>query len=311
LDPTSARFDIFIWQGLPWPQLLDDALYLEKLGFGTYWIADHYASVGKPATPVLEAWTMLAALASRTTRMRLGTSVTNISTRHPAMLAKQAATVDCISGGRVDLGLGPGYYEQEHKWLGIPFLTPGGRVDRLREAVEVIDGLLRLGGGGERGERVTLEGDYYHLEEAPFAPIPVQQPRPPLAIAADGRKALRVVARYADIWLTLGVYDATGKESLARVRERGKLLDECCAEISRDPATIERAYFSGWTEEYPFVSAEAFRDFIGSYQEAGIQRFILPFASAGQYEKSVAAGEVADRKALEAFVVGELDSRGN
>jgi alkanesulfonate monooxygenase SsuD/methylene tetrahydromethanopterin reductase-like flavin-dependent oxidoreductase (luciferase family) len=303
LDPNGARLDIFIWQVVPWPQLLDDALYLEKLGFGTYWIADHYASVGNPATPALEAWTMLAALASRTTGIRLGTSVTNISTRHPAMLAKQAATLDCISGGRVDLGLGPGYYEQEHKWLGIPFLTPGGRVDRLGEAVQVIDGLLRLGGRGERGERVTFEGDYYHLEEAPFVPLPVQQPRPPLAIAADGHKALRVAARYADIWLTLGVYDGTGEESLARVRERGKLLDKYCKEIGRDPATIERAYFGGWTEEFPFVSAEAFRDFIGAYQEAGIQRFILPFASAGQFVKSVATGAAADRKALEAFVV--------
>lgn len=304
MNPTDARFDIFVWQALPWPQLLDDALYLEKLGFGTYWIADHYASVGNPATPALEAWTTLAALASRTTRIRLGTSVTNISTRHPAMLAKQAATVDRISGGRVDLGLGPGYYEQEHKWLGIPFLTAGGRVDRLREAVQVIDGLLRLGGQGQSVERVTFDGAYYHLEEAPFVPLPVQQPRPPLAIAADGEKALRVVAKYADIWMTLGVYGGTGEESLARVRERDKLLDEWCAEIGRDPATIERAYYGGWTEEYPFVSAEAFRDFIGAYQQAGIQRFILPFASAGQFEKAVAAGKMADRKALEAFVVG-------
>jgi alkanesulfonate monooxygenase SsuD/methylene tetrahydromethanopterin reductase-like flavin-dependent oxidoreductase (luciferase family) len=301
VDETSARFDIFVWQAVPWPQLLDDALYLEELGFGTYWIADHYASVGNPATPVLEAWTTLAALASRTSRIRLGTSVTNISTRHPAMLAKQAATVDSISGGRVDLGLGPGYYEKEHKWLGIPFLTPGARVDRLREAVQAIDGLLR-------GQRVTFDGNYYHLEEAPFVPLPVQQPRPPLAIAADGEKALRVAAKYADIWMTLGVYGGTGQESLARIRERGKLLDDYCTEIGRDPATIERAYFGGWAEEFPFVSAEAFRDFIGAYQEAGIQRFLLPFASAGQYEKSVAAGGVANRKALEAFVAEAIRS---
>ncbi|MBF6614107.1 MAG: LLM class flavin-dependent oxidoreductase [Chloroflexi bacterium] len=302
MDATSARLDVFVWQAIPWPQLLDDALYLEKLGFGTCWIADHYAAVGNPATPALEAWSTLAALASRTTRIRLGTSVTNISTRHPAMLAKQAATVDCISGGRVDLGVGPGYYEQEHKWLGIPFLTPARRIDRLREAVHIVDGLLRE--RGEPGQRVTFAGDYYHLEEAPFVPVPVGQPRPPLAIAADGEKALSVVAKYADIWMTLGVHGGTGEESLARVRERGKLLDEYCMEIGRDPAAIERAYFVGWTDERPFTSAEAFRDFIGAYQEIGVQRFLLPFASAGQDTKSVAAGEVADRKALEACVTG-------
>jgi alkanesulfonate monooxygenase SsuD/methylene tetrahydromethanopterin reductase-like flavin-dependent oxidoreductase (luciferase family) len=149
---------------------------------------------------------------------------------------------------------------------------------------------------------VTFDGDYYHLEEAPFVPLPVQQPRPPLAIAADGAKALRVVAEHADIWMTLGVYGGTGEESLARVRERGKLLDEYCAEVGRDPATIERAYFGGWAEEHPFVSAEAFRDFTGAYQEAGIRRFLLPFAGAGQFQKAVVAGAVADRKALEAFV---------
>lgn len=296
---TRPRFDMFIWQALPWPVLLDDVRYVEKLPVGTAWIADHYASPHNPASPLLEAWTALAALAAGTSRIRLGTSISNVSTRHPAFLAKQAATVDVISGGRVDLGLGPGYYEREHAWLGIPFLSPGGRVDRLGEAVAVIDGLLR-------SPPLSYHAELYHLDEAPLVPRPVQQPRPPLFIAANGRRALRIAAQHGDGWLSLGPDDGTEAEAIAQLRQRNEQLAEQCAAIGRDPATVERAYFTGWAKEFPFVSRDGFYDFVGRYQEAGIDRFIFLYASAGQSRQGVAAGTWAGRETLEAFAADAM-----
>src|SRR4051794_19847882 len=128
---NGVRFDIFMGQTVPWPVMLEEVQHFEALDVGTFWIADHHAFPFSQESPLLESWTTLAALAARTDRIRLGTAISNVATRHPAMLAKQAATVDRISGGRIDLGLGPGFYEVEHKWLGIPFLTPGGRIDRF------------------------------------------------------------------------------------------------------------------------------------------------------------------------------------
>lgn len=291
---SGVRFDIFTGQAVPWQVLLEDAQYFEKLGIDTLWIADHYVLPFNPALQLLEAWTTLAALAAQTERIRLGTAITNVSTRHPAMLAKQAATVDCISGGRLDLGLGPGFYEREHQWLGIPFLTPGGRIDRFRESVEIIDRLLR-------DQHLSYQGEYYQLDDAPFVPAPVQQPRPPITIAADGKKALRVAAEYADVWLTLGKDEAALEESVETVRERNHQLDEYCAAIGREPGTVERAYYVGFADEFPFVSPDAFQEFVGRYREAGIERFLIWYASGGLFEKAVAAGRLADRNVLDAF----------
>jgi alkanesulfonate monooxygenase SsuD/methylene tetrahydromethanopterin reductase-like flavin-dependent oxidoreductase (luciferase family) len=284
-------------QFAPWPVMVEEVRYLEDLGIGTVWLGDHYAWVPHPGDPMLEAWTSLAALATQTTRVRLGTMISNVATRHPAMLAKQAATVDCITGGRLDLGLGAGYFEHEHQWLGIPFLTPGQRVDRFREAVEVVDRLMR-------DRQLSYHGTYYQLDHAPLVPAPVQQPRPPLIIAATGKKALRVAAAHADVWVC-----ADGGAS--DTRERNLLLDEYCRQIGRDPGSVERAYVHMGDEVAagPFVSRDAFQDFVGRYRDAGVQRFIFIFVSTAapaNYDAEVAAGVFASREALESFAAQEL-----
>jgi alkanesulfonate monooxygenase SsuD/methylene tetrahydromethanopterin reductase-like flavin-dependent oxidoreductase (luciferase family) len=267
---------------------------------GTAWLADHYAWPPRPAAPVLEAWTALAALATQTVRVRLGVLVSNVALRHPALLAKQAATVDCLAEGRLDLGLGAGYFAREFAWLGLPFLTPRGRVARLEEAVVVIDRLLRE-------HRLSYDGTYYRLDEAPLVPVPVQRPRPPLIVATNGSRALRAVAAHADGWVSFGPEGATLTASLARVRERNDLLDEYCTALGRAPGTVERAYLAGWAEGAPFASAEAFADYVGRYREAGVQRFIFTFASAaGPYGEAVAAGLFAGRTALDGFAVDAL-----
>jgi alkanesulfonate monooxygenase SsuD/methylene tetrahydromethanopterin reductase-like flavin-dependent oxidoreductase (luciferase family) len=293
-------FDMLLLQDLPWPALLDEARYLEDLGIGTLWVADHYALPPRPTAPIFEAWTTLAALAARTTRLRLGTLVSNVATRHPAMLAKLAATVDAISNGRVDLGVGAGggdgLYRREYDWLGIPPLTRGERVVRLRESVEVLDGFFR-------DHRLTYHGTHYGLDDAPLVPAPIQHPRPPLYIAAQGKQALRVAARYADGWISLGD-PTTGSPATAQqaLRDRNHILDDACAALGRPPTAVERLYFAGWgAGEVPFASADAFQDFVGAYRSAGVQRFIFSFASQHRTPPPANSGRSATRQALEAF----------
>jgi alkanesulfonate monooxygenase SsuD/methylene tetrahydromethanopterin reductase-like flavin-dependent oxidoreductase (luciferase family) len=186
--------------------------------------------------------------------------------------------------------------------LGFPSLTPDARVDRLREAVEVIVRLL-----GD--QQVTYHGEYYQLDAAPLAPVPVQRPRPPLAIAAQGKKGLRVVAEHADVWVS-ALWAKTGDEALQGVRERNQRLDEYCGAIDRDPGTVERACFVGWSEcESPFVSADAFQDFVGRYRDAGVQRFVFSFGSPetpAPYAAWVASGAWVNRATLEAFAAQEM-----
>jgi alkanesulfonate monooxygenase SsuD/methylene tetrahydromethanopterin reductase-like flavin-dependent oxidoreductase (luciferase family) len=287
---------VYAAQLTSWPALRDEVSYLESLNIGTVWLADGFAF---PPYPVLlEAWTAMAALAALTARVRLGTLISNVALRHPAMLAKQAATVDTLSGGRLDLGLGSGDQQRENAaWLGLPAPRSGGPVDRFREAVEVIDRLLR-------DRHLSYQGAHYQLDEAPLTPAPVQQPRPPLCIAADGTRALRIVAERADVWVTVP-WGETSERALQKVRERKALLDEYCQAINRDPATIECACLAGWgTPDAPFASATAFDEFVGRYREAGVQRFVFFVGSTRMPDPFggwVAAGKWAGRDALEAF----------
>ena len=282
------RFDVFRAQGLGWPDFLADVLALEEAGAGTVWVADHYGWPPRPEWELLEAWTTLAGVAAATKRIRLATAVTDASLRHPALLAKQVATVDAISGGRAELAIGAGFWEEELGWLGIPFLDGAGRAQRLREAVEIVDGLLRE-------PPLTYEGEHWQVRDAPLVPRPLQQPRPPLLVAANGRKGLRLAAERGDGALSLGDPGAGEEEAAAALRERNAFLDECCAELGRDPATLERAYYVGWAEERPFRSVGALRDFIGRYRDAGAERLLFVFAA------SDGDGANLTRQSLEIF----------
>jgi alkanesulfonate monooxygenase SsuD/methylene tetrahydromethanopterin reductase-like flavin-dependent oxidoreductase (luciferase family) len=296
---------MFVWQVVPWPVLRDDVRYLESLNFGTVWLGDAYLLPPGYGQDVLEAWTTLGALAACTERVRLGTMITNVSLRHPAMLAKHAATVDRICAGRLELGLGAGIDAPgDRSALGLLELAPAARVDRLREAVVVVDGLLR-------GQKVTHHGEYYDLDGATVEPSPLQQPRPLLAIGGTGKRALRVVAEHADMWAS-DVPGATMQEAVAAMRERNQLLDEYCSASNRDPAALERAAVFGWSDAgSPFASRDAFDDFVGRYREAGVQRFVFSFGSAATpapYDAWVASGRWATRETLEAFAAEAMEA---
>lgn len=192
------------------------------------WLFDHFAPIGNTDLdgPCFEGWTLLAAYAARTSRIRVGIMVTGNTYRHPAVLANMAATVDVISNGRLDFGIGAGWNEYEHRSMGIPLYKPGERIRRLGEACEIARRLFT--------QRLTdFEGRYYQLKEARCEPKPVQQPYPPFVIGGSGEQlTLRVTAQYADIWNFAGGPVDTFKHKVS-------VLHRHCQEIGRDPAEIE------------------------------------------------------------------------
>ena len=190
------------------------------------WLFDHFAPIqGDVAGPCLEGWTVLAAFAALTKRLRLGLMVTGNTYRHPAVLAKIAATVDVISNGRLDFGIGAGWNEYEHASMGIPLYKPGERIRRLDEACEIIKRLFTE-------PTVDFDGRYYQLKDARSEPKPVQKPYPPFVIGGGGEQlTLRVVAKHANIWNSTS-------GSVDEFRHKVDVLHQHCAEIGRDPKEI-------------------------------------------------------------------------
>ncbi|MDG2308641.1 MAG: TIGR03560 family F420-dependent LLM class oxidoreductase [Candidatus Binatia bacterium] len=200
---------------------------IEQLGFDSAWVNDHLLGPPPAASaddPQLEGWTTLAALAAVTPRIEVGTLVTGVTYRNPALLAKMATTVDQISGGRLALGMGSGWFEEEHVDYGFRFGTARERAEKLEEALQVISKLW----SGE--DEVSFDGKYYTLTDAPFAPSNVQKPRPPLIVGGQGKKwIVPLVGRWADGW------NASDKVSPEGFRERVEIIQAECAKVGRDP----------------------------------------------------------------------------
>jgi alkanesulfonate monooxygenase SsuD/methylene tetrahydromethanopterin reductase-like flavin-dependent oxidoreductase (luciferase family) len=238
---------------------------------------------------------MLSALAMGTTRIRLGTMMTNAALRHPALLARQALTVDHISGGRLNLGVGAGYAESDFVMLGTTVPRPAERLRSFEETVQVLDRLLR-------GEAVTYQGRHVCTESAAMRPASTQTPRPPLTLAAHGNAALRVAARHADVWNSFGGYGLDTKAMLEVTRQRNQRLDGYAAAAGRDPATIRRSLLAGNPQVTPdpiWDSVEAFRDFVGRYREVGIDEFIFYFPPDELYPSERIAPGIVERIAQE------------
>ncbi len=256
------RIGICTDQNMTWEESVERWRYLEGLGFDSLWLCDHLIQPSNPSNPYFEGSTLLAALAAVTERARIGVLVWSNTFRHPSVLAKESITIDHISNGRLEVGIGAGWYVPEHERFGLAFPSPGERVDRFREAVQIIDSLLR-------NETTTFHGHYYQLEDAPSIPLPVQRPRPPLTIGAKQTRMLRICAEYADRWNSSG--------SAAELAERNRILDEHCAAIGRDPDEIIRSLY-GWAAVMsadPWESIDAFEQVVGEYREAGINELII------------------------------------
>ncbi|HEY0491933.1 MAG TPA: LLM class F420-dependent oxidoreductase [Candidatus Dormibacteraeota bacterium] len=215
-------------QNTTWPDLLNIWQVADGLKFDTAWTFDHFFPIfTDPKGPQLEGWTTLTALAMKTQHVRVGTLVTGVTYREPAVLAKIGATLDVITGGRLEMGIGAGWFELEHQSLGIPFYTVAERIKRLGEACEVI---LRMW----TEDAATYDGTYYHLKEAYCNPKPVQKPHPPLLIGGSGEQlTLKMVARYADEWNAFGTPEM--------IRHKIEVLEGHCRAIGRDVNTIEKS----------------------------------------------------------------------
>ncbi len=270
----ELRFGIITLQHLPFEREAERWRYIEGLGFDSLWLADHFVNYMNPQAPWFESWTLLAALATVTKHIRIGTLVTSIPLRNPAVLARQALTVDHISGGRLELGLGagaPGQIDPQYRMTGIEDWAPPERVARFREAVKIIDQCLR-------NQVTSFGGKYYKIKDCTLAPPTIQKPRPPITVGAMGKTMLKITAKYADSWNSFGALDfgASPEQMLEATRKRNVALDKYCAKYGRDPETLRRSflYFSQQAERV-FETEEIFEEFVKGYQEIGINEFIF------------------------------------
>ena len=218
--------------GQEWSGLLDFWRFLDtETTFDNVWTIDHFVPPGPGQDtngPFLEGWTALAAGAQATERIRLGCLVTGVTYRHPSVLAKMAATVDHISNGRLEFGLGAAWHEMEHSVYGIPFHAMKERQDRLEEATELIRLLFDADGP------VDFDGKYYQLKQAPFSPRCVQEPHPPIFIGGGGEKrTLRTAAKYADAINVIGSVDGA--------KHKIDVLERHCEDVGRDPNEITKS----------------------------------------------------------------------
>lgn len=216
-------------QGATYDDLLRVARTAEALGYGAFFRSDHYVGIGSEGLPgPTDSWVTLGALARETSRVRLGTLMTSATFRHPGPLAISVAQVDQMSGGRVELGLGAGWFEAEHTAYGIPFPPIAERFERLEESLALVTGLWTT----PPGETFDFDGTYYQLTDSPALPKPVQSPRPPILVGGKGRRRTpRLAARYAD---EFNIPFET-VESSAAIFDH---VREACAEAGRDPASL-------------------------------------------------------------------------
>jgi F420-dependent oxidoreductase-like protein len=249
---------------LTWSQVVERVQLAEAAGFDGAWIFDHFKPLyGDPKGPCLEGWSLLAALAALTQRIRLGALVTGVTYRHPSVLAAEAVTVDHVSAGRLEIGMGAAWFADEHEALGIPFPTVGERGRRLEEAVRLIRTLMTQ-------DDVTFTGRYYQLREATYRPRPVQQPHPPIWIGASGEQVmLPIVARQADAWHAFG-----SPKSLAR---KSAVIDQAAIAAGRDPQSILRSTSLSLSRSWDEVRRDA-----AALRELGFSYLVVSWPSEGR-----------------------------
>jgi alkanesulfonate monooxygenase SsuD/methylene tetrahydromethanopterin reductase-like flavin-dependent oxidoreductase (luciferase family) len=261
-------------QAAPFGELIARIRRGEAMGFDSLWVADHMTGQ-YPRLVSYEAWTLLGAMAIATSRARIGTLVTPITFRHPALLAMSATTVDHASGGRLEIGLGIGGAPIDGQVVGVEGWPGPERVARLDEQVDLLDRLLR-------GETIESHTGYYPTVGAVVEP-PLQKPRPPIVIAGSGPRLLDLAARRADGWNTLGGQPMRGsgrpavplQEAVAVTGGHAAALVEACQRAGRDPDTIRRTLLAYRVNPDLFSSADAFAEYVGRYRDVGIDEFVF------------------------------------
>lgn len=275
----SLDFGVFTGQVISFKELVRAWKYCEEAGFDSIWVADHFAHWNKGIEPFWECWTTLAALAHHTSKIRFGATVTNMTWRHPAWLARQALTVDHMSNGRLEIGLGTGRHgTADQKWLQFNNWETKERVERFREYVEIVDLLLR-------NPITTYKGKYYHVNEAPMGPECVQKPRPPILIGTKGKKMLKIVSRFANTWNCMAFFDENWEDkSFEEIKEKNMLLDKYCLDIGRDPKEIRRSMmiyevkpFNDLGSMNLYHSPDVFEEIVKRYSKIGFNEIIIAY----------------------------------
>jgi F420-dependent oxidoreductase-like protein len=288
------RFSFWPAPSQSFSDLLHLAEHVERTGWDGYWFADHFMpNAPETRVPWPEAWVTLAAIGARVPRLRIGPLVCGNTYRHPAVLAKMAATLDHITGGRVVLGLGAGWQENEHRQYGIQFGTTGERLARLDEACQLIKRLYTE-------EAASFDGRYYQLEQATLEPKPLQRPLP-LLIGGGGEKVtLKIAARYADEWNVWG--------NVATLKHKMSILDRHCENVGRAPSSIQRSAVAllfmsddeAFLRQRRDASAQAaivgtvaeVKEIVQRYAEAGVDELIVPDFTLGPMTQKI---ETLDR----------------
>lgn len=261
---------------LTWPQIVEQWQLAEELGFDSAFLFDHFTTLyGDPDGPCLEASTLLSALALKTSRLKIGVVVYGNTHRHPAIFAKEMATIDVISEGRLILGIGAGWNEREHAALSIPFPSAGDRVEMLDESIQVIRSLFTE-------KRTTFAGKHYQLNDAPFAPKPVQA-HVPIMVGAERPRMLKLVAKHADLW--------DSGRSPEGIREGLAAIAAHCAEIGRDPGEIICSVSLGGDK---LENPAGFEELVRAYRAAGADHlhFDMPLTPEGIASTRIIATEI-------------------
>jgi F420-dependent oxidoreductase-like protein len=260
-------------QRMPWDEVVSRVQFAEDLGFDGAWGFDHFKPMyGEGPGEAFEGMTTLAALASQTSRIRLGILVTGVTYRHPSVLAAQALTVDHASHGRLELSLGAAWFDPEHHELGIPFPSTGERFDLLEDALEIVTRLFT-------GEVVSYDGRVVSLRDARLRPVPVQQPHPPIWIGGNGpRRTFPLVARYADVWHAWGTPNS--------LREANERVDELATKAGRDPSSIVRA------GSLSLDDIDTARKHATRWRDAGYGYLVCGWPGAGRHQVERFAREV-------------------
>jgi len=281
------RFTFWPGSGNSWEEILALTRHVEAGGWDRVYVCDHFMPNGADVSGSwAECWTTLSALATAVPRIGLGSIVLGNTYRHPAVLAKMAATLDHVSGGRAVLGLGAGWQENEHRAYGIPFYTLGERLARLGEACELIRALFEQ-------ERASFSGKFYQLQDAPLEPKPIQRPLPILVGGGGERVTLRIAARFADEWNVWG--------DVATLQHKMAILDRHCEAVGRDPGLIQRSAVAllflsddpeiakrvGAGPGRPMIAGNAaqVRDAVGAYADAGVHEIVIPDFNLGPPER--------------------------
>ncbi len=258
------RYSFKVWpQQAEWSVLRDIWIAADRDGFwDATWLNDHFYPPKAPShLPILEAWSLLAALAECTQRIRFGTMVSANTFRHPALLAKQATTVDHISGGRLEIGIGTGWHQGEHLAYGVELPSVRERFERLEETLVVLDGLMTQ-------EVFSFEGAHHSIREAHFEPKPIQKPRPPLVVGGGGwNRTLPLAVKCADQW-NFPDFDS----DLEAFRRRVERVDQLCEEAGRDKKTLEISAQFRFTGDLVETV-----DRVAAYRETGADHVIVSF----------------------------------